>query len=152
MPRFDESEPVLPEQLLFEATFPATEDARVEMLELLMAALKSNGLIRREAMEFQARLCLDEALINAVVHGSGRNKDLKVYVKLARNDREWAIMLEDQGTGFKAEKVPNYNDPNHIAESEGGRGLQLIDAYMDDFCYYGRGNVCVMVKRIREMT
>ena len=91
------------------------------------------------------QLCLDEALRNAVIHGNRRDFSKKVKLRAFVGETEWGVMIEDEGQGFSLEKVP---DP--LAEpslwGENGRGIRLIELYMDRVDFYRGGRVMVMAK------
>ncbi len=88
--------------------------------------------------EFDVELGLREALENAVVHGNQENPERKVHIRCrCQPGNEISIVVTDQGKGFDFEtRVRNgiTSDP----DSEHGRGLQLMKAYMDDV-HFERG-------------
>ena len=59
---------------------------------------------------------------------------------------EATFVIRDEGDGFDASKVPDPGDPD-VMEREGGRGLLLVQTFMDDVTFNQAGNQVTMVKR-----
>ncbi len=73
-------------------------------------------------------------------------RDRKVHV-YARIDRDEArFVVRDEGRGFNVAAVPGSNRPGDL-EKEGGRGLVLMRAFMDEVAYNELGNEVTMIKR-----
>ena len=91
------------------------------------------------------QLCLDEALRNAIIHGNRKDFSKKVRLRVFLNDECWRVMVEDEGTGFSLEKIP---DPLTDVSlwGEGGRGIHLMEYCMDGMDYYQGGRALVMTK------
>jgi serine/threonine-protein kinase RsbW len=73
-----------------------------------------------------------ECMVNAVVHGNRYNARKKVYVSITRTVDRLAIVIGDEGEGFDVNSLP---DPlaNENLLRHSGRGLLLIQAFMDEF-------------------
>ena len=73
-----------------------------------------------------------ECMVNAVVHGNRYNARKKVYVTITRTPDRLAIVIGDEGDGFDVNSLP---DPlaNENLLRHSGRGLLLIQAFMDEF-------------------
>ena len=76
---------------------------------------------------FNIRLCLEEALVNAVVHGNQNRPENKVTISIEEQDDTCTIYVKDQGSGFKPESV----EMSECGQM-GGRGVCLIKAFMED--------------------
>jgi serine/threonine-protein kinase RsbW len=61
-------------------------------------------------------------------------------------ERFW-IRVEDEGSGFRPQSVPDCTADENL-ECPGGRGLALIKAYMNRVEYNDRGN-CVTMEKYR---
>lgn len=98
--------------------------------------------------EFDVELALREALENAVVHGNQEDPEKRVHIHCCCGPgNEISIVVTDQGKGFDFEKtVGNTTDP----DSEHGRGIQLMKAYMDDVHFERGGSEVHMRKRARN--
>jgi len=73
-----------------------------------------------------------ECMVNAVVHGNRYNARKKVHVTITRTTDRLAIVIGDEGEGFDVNALP---DPlaNENLLRHSGRGLLLIQAFMDEF-------------------
>jgi serine/threonine-protein kinase RsbW len=100
--------------------------------------------------EFETELALREALENAVVHGNQEDPERKVHVRcLCQPGKEISIVVRDQGKGFDFEKTVG-NGITTDPDSEHGRGIQLMKAYMDDVHFERGGSEVHMRKRSRS--
>ncbi len=95
---------------------------------------------------FAIKLCLEEALTNAVRHGNRGDNTKLVTVKYCICETALEVFVEDQGTGFNPQAVPDPRSQENISRP-GGRGLLLMRSYMDTLDYIGRGNIVHMVKK-----
>ncbi|TWU21572.1 Chemotaxis protein CheY [Novipirellula galeiformis] len=119
----------------------------------------------------QIAMALDEAIVNAMVHGNleiaselkciedGQPYLDKIQERLAdpaysnrrvhfslRADRHGAVFtIRDEGPGFNLSDVPDPTDPSNL-DKEGGRGLLLINTFMDEVKHNEKGNEITMVK------
>jgi serine/threonine-protein kinase RsbW len=73
-----------------------------------------------------------ECMVNAVVHGNRYNARKKVHVMIQRISDRLAVVIQDEGDGFDIGTLP---DPlaNENLLRHSGRGLLLIQAFMDEF-------------------
>ena len=73
-----------------------------------------------------------ECMVNAVVHGNRYNARRKVHVMIQRTSDRLSIVIQDEGEGFDMADLP---DPlaNENLLRHSGRGLLLIQAFMDEF-------------------
>ena len=149
-----------------------TDDALVSgviaRLELPMIELD----LFDEGERMQIAMALDEALTNAIIHGNlevsselRHADDGKAYYDLVKQrksetpycDRAVLVRLEvssaeatfsirDDGCGFDRGKLRDPTDPENL-EKAGGRGLLLINAFMDEVSHNRCGNEITMIKR-----
>lgn len=97
---------------------------------------------------FDIRLCAEEAIKNAIIHGNKQNSNLFVNVSYAIDDGKFVMEVEDEGEGFNPGELPDPTEGDNILKS-GGRGVFLIYKLMDKVEYKGRGNKAFMVKSIK---
>ena len=114
----------------------------------------SNKMVRslkRSAVDestlFDIKLCVEEALRNAMVHGNRSDKGLVVKVSYRIDKDRFEAVVEDEGSGFDPEKVPDPTVEENMLKY-GGRGVYLIKRLMDEVEYNDRGNRVKMVKYI----
>lgn len=140
----------------------------ISRLELPMVELD----LFDEGERMQIAMALDEALLNAMIHGNlevsselRQNddgapyvnmiaqrkeetpyKDRKVTIKLEATNEQVTFTIRDDGPGFDAAALRDPTDPENI-ERAGGRGLLLINAFMDEVSHNEVGNEIRMTKR-----
>lgn len=105
--------------------------------------LKSMSL--SENVMFDIRLCLEEALINAIKYGNKQKKELSVRLLIEVNDKEVRMTVEDQGEGFDPSKLKDCTSDENLLNNC-GRGVYLIRQLMDTVRYNTKGNSVLMVK------
>ena len=116
-------------------------------------------------------VALHEALTNATLHGNlGLSSDLReteekeyyrqmaerrtrqpwcdrrVFVRATLTEQEAIIVIRDEGEGFDRELLPDPTDPANLGRVS-GRGLLLIQTFMDRVEHNERGNEITMIKR-----
>src|SRR3989338_3660275 len=101
-----------------------------------------------DAYRFDIRLCLEEALINAMKYGNGLKREVPVELKAGFNDKKIWLELEDRGKGFDVRKVGDCTRGENLLKG-GGRGIYLIHQLMDEVRYNARGNSIWMTKSIQ---
>jgi CheY-like chemotaxis protein len=119
-------------------------------------------------------VALDEALTNAIFHGNLElSSDLRAgdemqYYKLAKQrqrqspyaDRrvhvevelqldEAKFVIADEGPGFDLSQLPDARDSANL-DKVSGRGVMLMQMFMDDVDYNESGNTVTLVKRRSE--
>jgi serine/threonine-protein kinase RsbW len=93
-----------------------------------------------------------ECMVNAVVHGNRYNARKKVRLTITRAPDKLVIVIGDEGEGFDLNSLP---DPlaNENLLRHSGRGLLLIQAFMDEFEMRARepnGTEVKMVKYVAK--
>ncbi len=120
----------------------AAKEAETQILEALEAKHYP------EACAFAIKLALEEAITNAIRHGSKNDRSKRLTLRYRITPDKAVISVEDEGAGFNPTAVPdptldeNLNKPN-------GRGIMLMRAYMDEVTYNETGTEVVMVKHNR---
>jgi serine/threonine-protein kinase RsbW len=93
------------------------------------------------------RAALYEAIANAVTHGNRENVKKMVRVRCRYDAPQCvSIVVSDEGDGFDPKSVPDPTRPENI-ESEHGRGIFLMKAYMDEVHYERGGTEVHLVKK-----
>ncbi len=93
------------------------------------------------------RLCLEEALINAIKYGNRFDKDLKVKVKYSVEKSILKLIIEDAGKGFDYNSLPDPTLEENLQELK-GRGVFLIKRLMNEVYFNEKGNRITMLKNI----
>ncbi|HPA45727.1 MAG TPA: response regulator [bacterium] len=157
---------------------PSSLRYALPLIDFLTARLVVLGICTHAELK-NIRLALDEALVNAVVHGNleissemkgttltdlvrydeeVRNRSTmtpfcsrKVIVK-SRIDRKRAkYTVQDEGKGFDHRSLPNdFSNVDNLVSH--GRGLLLIKTFMDEVTFNDSGNAITMIKNARTGT
>lgn len=140
----------------------------IARLEMPMKELE----IFDEGERMQVAMALDEALLNAMIHGNlevsselrhsddgkpyqeliakrsveSPYQDRRVRVQMHATPEQVKFTIADEGPGFDCGRVADPTDPENL-EMMGGRGLFMIDAFMDEVQHNACGNEIVMIKR-----
>ncbi len=91
-----------------------------------------------------------ETVTNAIQHGNKLDLSKKVNICFEVSPDQLSISVKDQGSGFKADEIPNPLDPENLLKPS-GRGIFYIRTFMDEveFRSLSQGGTEVhMVKRI----
>ena len=102
-----------------------------------------------EAVLFDIRLCLEEALINAMKYGNRLLKDLNVDLEVEATADELRLTVQDQGSGFDVKKLEDCTEEKNLFRNR-GRGVYLIHQLMDEVRYNEKGNQLLMVKSLKN--
>ena len=94
---------------------------------------------------FAIKLATEEALINAVKHGNRQDPRKLVHIECNVTSEKVEIMIEDEGPGFDRRDVPDPTLEENL-EKCSGRGILLIETYMDDVEYSNNGRRVRMIK------
>jgi len=77
-------------------------------------------------------IAVRECLVNAVVHGNCYNTRKKIHLKIERSPERLTISIVDEGDHFDMSKVPDPLSTENLMR-DSGRGLLLMQAFMDEF-------------------
>jgi serine/threonine-protein kinase RsbW len=99
---------------------------------------------------FGVKLALEEALTNAIKHGNKLDSKKKVRVTARVSPRRLVVTVEDEGPGFNRNGVPNPLLDENL-EKCSGRGILLIESYMDEVEYSNNGR-CLRMIKLKEST
>lgn len=127
----------------FRVTIPSDFDAARDVQERILRDVEHCGF--GEETTFALRIALEEAMVNAIKHGNGLDPDKKVHVESTVTPERAEIVVEDEGPGFDRGNIP---DPTHDdnLHKPSGRGILLIEAYMDSAQWSKGGRRLRMVK------
>jgi serine/threonine-protein kinase RsbW len=120
--------------------FPACGDIR----EQILAEVARHGFDSESA--YGIRLALEEALANAIKHGNRLDHQKKVHVEAKISKRKIEICVEDEGIGFDRTSVPDPTLAENLEKSH-GRGILLIESYMDEVHWSRGGRRLKMIRK-----
>jgi serine/threonine-protein kinase RsbW len=131
-----------PKPLIF--TIPsdlaASRDVHKEIMD------RVEGYKYDEQSAFAIRLALEEGLMNAIKHGNKLDVKKTVHVEATVTEKQTEITIEDQGKGFHRTEVPDPCAEENLLKCS-GRGILLMEAYMDKVEYSHGGRRVRMVKK-----
>ncbi|MDK1031208.1 MAG: ATP-binding protein [Planctomycetia bacterium] len=133
--------------------FPPGKWHRLEVPSDFAAIRKVEGAIMAELTAhnydpdclFAVKLALEEAVVNAIRHGNRMDPSLPVCVNYDVSPERVTIRLSHCGLGFEPDNVPDPRDDENIRRPA-GRGLMLMQAYMDKVVFSPRGNEITLIK------
>jgi serine/threonine-protein kinase RsbW len=133
----------------FELTIPSRLEEMQAVHELVGKAVKEYKL--SDELAHWIELTISESMINAIQHGNKADPAKEATLRISSTGDSIEIIVEDQGCGFKLDKVA---DPTDIANllKPSGRGILIIRSFMDEVDLSPReGGGCRlrMVKKIR---
>jgi serine/threonine-protein kinase RsbW len=94
---------------------------------------------------FAVHLTLEEAFLNAVKHGNKSDPSKKVTVDYSIDTDKIEISVTDQGPGFQPDSIDDPRFGENLFKP-GGRGLLLMNSYMDMVKFNEQGNSVYMVR------
>jgi anti-sigma regulatory factor (Ser/Thr protein kinase) len=122
---------------------PPTESGIAAARTSLMAVLRGRGL--SEARCFSLELCVQEALVNALVHGIQEQGGRRITLACEADDARVRVTVEDDGSGFDwVGACAGRLDRAARPAKPGGRGLLLVRAMMSRVLFNPSGNGITM--------
>jgi len=131
-----------PKPLIF--TIPSDLSASRDVHKTIMDRVEAQHY--DEQSTFAIRLALEEGLMNAIKHGNKLDPKKTVHVEAKVTPKATEITIEDQGKGFHRETVPDPCAEENLLKCS-GRGILLMEAYMDEVKYTQGGRRVRMVKK-----
>jgi serine/threonine-protein kinase RsbW len=129
----------------FSVVIPADPHRVPEVVDDVTRILAANGWPEQRIMEIE--LALQEALTNAIRHGSQNDPTRQVQCVLQCRDTSCVMLtVRDSGQGFEAASVANPLAPENVLKP-GGRGIFLINNLMDEVAYRDGGREVLMIKK-----
>ncbi len=152
--------------------FSLTNDRSVlpALIQKLLADISDFDLCS-EHRRMRVGVALEEALLNAIVHGNlevasdlrgiddeayertirerarqSPYQNRRVRVTVALDTNRAAIVIRDEGRGFDVTKLPDPTTPENMERAH-GRGLLLIRNFFDEVTHNERGNEIRLVLR-----
>ncbi len=117
--------------------------AVVGVYEQILSKLENNGFSKEDI--FAVHLALEEAFLNAVKHGNKMDSAKSVKIDYSVGLDKVEISMTDQGDGFEPEAIADPRWGESLYKPE-GRGLLLMNAYMDVVEFNERGNSVYMAR------
>ena len=124
---------------------PSQPAAGRQVLDEVIAQLDAHGWPQHDV--FSVQLAMEEALVNAIQHGNGRDAQKQIHVSCWLSSDRIRIEIADQGHGFNPDTLPDPTCRERLYASN-GRGVMLMKAFMSRVQYNAVGN-CVALEKQR---
>ncbi len=117
--------------------------AIIDLCGQIVSKLEANGFGNDDI--FAVHLAMEEAFLNAVKHGNKMDHTKEVKIDYSVGLDKIEISMTDEGEGFEPASVadPRFGESLY---KPGGRGLLLINSYMDMVKFNEQGNSLYMVR------
>jgi serine/threonine-protein kinase RsbW len=113
-----------------DVTLPGDVSAASPVIQRIMTVINEMGCAA--GREFEIELALNEALANAIKHGSANDPSKQIQCCVACDHaRGMLIIIRDPGPGFDPASIPNPIVGQNLFAT-GGRGIYLINQLMDE--------------------
>lgn len=85
-------------------------------------------------------IAVTESVNNAIVHGNQSDSKKNVHLQLALEESQIKFIVEDEGTGFDYNNLPDPTLPENISKP-GGRGIFLMKNLCDEVSFKKDGRI-----------
>ena len=92
------------------------------------------------------KIVLTELLVNAIIHGNGKDPMKKVVVGHKVNRKRVTVSILDEGKGFDPKNIPDPTLPENL-ERPCGRGLFIVRHYVESIMFNDTGNRVTILKK-----
>jgi serine/threonine-protein kinase RsbW len=133
--------------LTVRTTIPSDYTASQSVQKRILEAVDKVGFTPHSS--FAIKLALEEAMINAIKHGNRLDPKKNVHIQAKVTHKVAQITIEDEGPGFDRASVPDPTLEENI-EKCSGRGILLIESYMNSVKWSNNGRRLQMIKRNGE--
>ena len=120
-----------------ETKFPSKLGNHLPFLEEVLEEIAKLGWEGRDY--FGIQMTLEETLTNAIRHGNSCDESKLVHSICKASEDQFWLSVEDEGEGFDLDQVKDCREDENL-EALGGRGMLLIQAYMEKIEFNDRGN------------
>jgi anti-sigma regulatory factor (Ser/Thr protein kinase) len=126
---------------------PADAAAVSSVCDGVMQVVRSMKLAAGK--EFEVEIALREALANAIEHGCQGDPGKSIQCCVAADESgDLVVVVRDPGPGFDPARVPDPREGSALFR-DGGRGIHLINEFMDEVRFAHDGREIQMRKRGR---
>jgi len=123
---------------------PADPDQCAPLIAEVLNALQQHGWSTDD--KFSIQMALEEAIMNAIKHGSACDPSKLVDIELRFDDQTFEAPISDCGGGFDPADVPDPTADENVGKTC-GRGLMLMKNFFDTVEYNQSGNEVKMMKK-----
>lgn len=88
-------------------------------------------------------ITLTEAVSNAIIHGNSAESNKKVFVSTSCSNKKISFTVQDEGSGFDPDDLPDPTAPENIL-TPGGRGVFLMRQLSDSVTFGDDGRLVTL--------
>ena len=132
---------------------------QVSLIDMLMNVLCSLGSLKNEEC-YHIRLCVVEAVNNAIQHAYNHEKNHSVEIDFSANSKNMIISVSDTGKPMPKKMLEikaglferlDHEEPDQFSIPENGRGLALMLEMMDQVKYSSKNgkNTLTLIKKLK---
>jgi serine/threonine-protein kinase RsbW len=125
---------------------PSERGSNRKVTDELLTQLGAHGWPPADV--FAVHLAVEEAIVNAIVHGNKLDLAKKVHVECEVSADRVRVAIADEGPGFDPGSVPDCTSDERL-EAPSGRGVMLMRSFMTTIEYNAAGNA-VVLEKVRE--
>jgi len=125
---------------------PSERGSNRQVTDELLTQLGAHGWSPADV--FAVHLAVEEAIVNAIVHGNKLDLAKKVHVECEVSADRVRVAIADEGPGFDPGSVPDCTSDERL-EAPSGRGVMLMRSFMTTIEYNAAGNA-VVLEKVRE--
>jgi serine/threonine-protein kinase RsbW len=125
---------------------PSERGSNRQVTDELLTQLGAHGWPPADV--FAVHLAVEEAIVNAIVHGNKLDTAKKVHVECEVSADRVRVAIADEGPGFDPASVPDCTAEERL-EAPSGRGVMLMRSFMTTIEYNAAGNA-VVLEKLRE--
>lgn len=107
-------------------------------LELLIEEIADSYQVSEDTFA-NMMTCLNEVVMNAIVHGNKSNPDKKVIINAEIDNRRIIWTVADEGPGFDYNHLPDPTAEENL-ENLTGRGVFIVKHLADQCVFNDKGN------------
>jgi serine/threonine-protein kinase RsbW len=89
-------------------------------------------------------ISVTESVNNAIKHGNQSQNSKNVSISLYLDDSQITFRVEDEGSGFDYNNLPDPTAPENI-EKPGGRGIFLMKHLADEVIFKNNGSIVDLI-------
>ena len=125
---------------------PSERGSNRQVTDELLTQLGAHGWPPADV--FAVHLAVEEAIVNAIVHGNTLALAKKVHVECEVSADRVRVAIADEGPGFDPGSVPDCTSDERL-QAPSGRGVMLMRSFMTTIEYNAAGNA-VVLEKVRE--
>lgn len=120
-----------------------SESENIQLVEDFVFKLKGAFGLSEDVFS-NMLISLTEAVNNAITHGNKNDRNKYVCIKSCIDQDTILVRVEDEGAGFRPDKIPDPTDDENLSKI-GGRGVMIM-RHLADHVNYTNNGTCVELK------